>query len=103
MTPLQVTYRPTGSIAVSGEIDLGNADVFASAVLELWDGRSDLVLEVADMTFIDSSGIGALASLARATHCEIVRGARPNVVKVLGLVGFTNGNGLVRLEGTAAR
>jgi anti-anti-sigma factor len=102
-TSLEITLLPGGSIAVAGEIDIGNADTFAAAVVEAWDGRRNLVLDVTALTFIDSTGVGALVQIAREFHCEVVlRGARRNVMRLLLLLGFAGPNGLLRLE-TSAR
>jgi anti-sigma B factor antagonist len=60
-----------GIIAVAGEVDSSNAaelrDVFLSVLGE--EPRS-LVLDLAELTFIDSSGLGALISANREASIQ---------------------------------
>jgi anti-anti-sigma factor len=100
-TPLEIALLPGGRIAVAGEIDLGNADRFAAAVLGARADRAGVVLDVSALTFIDSTGIRALVTIAKASHCEVVLlGARSNVAKALRLVGLGVDNPWIRLEPT---
>ena len=86
-TLLQLAPSADGSILVSGEIDLSNADVFEAAILEAWDGGTDLVLDISNVTFIGITGAHTLMRLAKVAHREIsLRGARPSVVKLLRLI-----------------
>lgn len=47
-------------VRLGGEIDLAVADDLATVVLDCLDRADDVQLDFADVTFIDSSGLGAL-------------------------------------------
>jgi len=79
-------------VHVVGEIDADTAWRFREAVLGAYlaDGR-DVVLDLAGVGFVDSSGISALVALHRRLQAEnarlAVRSPRPGVTKVLQLTG----------------
>ena len=81
-----------GSLRLSGELDVAEADAFiergASAVVE----DADLILELDGLTFIDSSGVRALVTIAgtlRGGHRLVLQDPTPAVRRVLDLVGIT--------------
>lgn len=53
------------TIRVGGELDLSTASVFEGHLDGVTDGPGDVVLDAADLDFIDSSGVRVLLSLAR--------------------------------------
>ena len=61
-----------GIIAVAGEVDSSNAaelrDIFLSV---LGEAPRSLVLDLAELTFIDSSGLGALISANREASAKL--------------------------------
>ncbi|MDX6351805.1 MAG: hypothetical protein QOF84_6595 [Streptomyces sp.] len=58
-----------GVLRLSGEFDLGGCEVFTSAAEALLTaGRRWLVLDCADLTFCDSSGINALLRVWQRTQ-----------------------------------
>jgi anti-sigma B factor antagonist len=68
---LRVTCRPgTGARAMlllEGELDLSNADTITLAVADLFDtGVRGIVLELADVSYIDATSIRALVEAANA-------------------------------------
>lgn len=70
-----------------GEFDLGAVPAWRSVVLELLrDGWSSIVVDLTEVTFIDSAGLGALIGLRR--RCRDAQGAltlipSPEVSRVL--------------------
>jgi anti-anti-sigma factor len=50
-----------------------------------------MVLDLSDLTFIDATGIHALVRILDAvgTGCLVLRGARPNVLRVFEMTGLT--------------
>ena len=65
-------------VALAGELDLATADRVGAEVNGLLDrGFGDIVLDLRDLTFMDSSGIHVLLTATRAAH---ERGARLGVV-----------------------
>jgi len=62
--------RSPRTLRLAGEVDLSNADSL-SAALEPWlDTDGDVTLDLADVVFMDSTGIGVLmrAALKLASH-----------------------------------
>ena len=85
---------------MSGEIDLANArHLLELGTLALAEPRIDaLVLDLSRVTFLDSSGLGAMVELRnhaqRADKRLALRGATPPVYKVLELTGLIEAFGL---------
>lgn len=86
----------TGSatLRVRGELDLGTVPAFTAALKELVtdDEPASVELDFGDLTFIDSSGIGALIVAARTLHADgrrLVLGERsPTVARVFEMSGI---------------
>lgn len=80
-------------VALRGELDLVTAEGLTDALVEI--AGSTLVVDLSDLTFMDSSGIGALVVARRrimsSGQGELVL-ARPgaNVRKVLDIVGLSD-------------
>jgi anti-sigma B factor antagonist len=97
MTPVSVTMQPDGVLEVllRGEIDYTNAgpvtDTVRTAVAQ---GRPALVrIDLSEVTFLDSSGIGVLISGMKAAR-EVAAGYRvdspsPRVLDQLRITGLT--------------
>lgn len=88
-----------GVCFVSGELDLASADAFERAVERAIDPARELVLDLSDLTFVDSTGLRSIARLASGARRGIVlRHPRPIVMKVLQIVRMQDLPGL-RIEG----
>ena len=80
-------------ISATGEIDAGNADEVGDAVeAALADGHRRILLDCAQVTFIDSSGLGMLvrshrrAEAAQATFAVVRASTHTRkLIRVLGL------------------
>jgi anti-sigma B factor antagonist len=73
MTPTQVTTHSAGStvtVAVAGEVDLAYNDALLRAVLDAIaaPGANEVVVDLAEVTFLDSTGIGVLIAGRNAAH-----------------------------------
>lgn len=89
---LQIEQKGNGVLALSGEVDLSNADQVPQAVSALAPSEGDLVLDVSGLRFIDSTGVRLLLSLAsdrgqRGGNLVLERPAGV-VRRVLGLMGI---------------
>jgi stage II sporulation protein AA (anti-sigma F factor antagonist) len=78
-------------VAITGELDFSEAPELARTLQQLReDGARWFVLDLAELTFIDSSGINSLVIAARATASVggslIVTGARQHVQRVFDIV-----------------
>lgn len=69
---LQISTNRTGNrvvVAPQGEIDLSTNDTFRKAIDEAFlNGPVDLVIDLNAVTFIDSTGLGALIGARRRAH-----------------------------------
>ena len=55
-------------VSARGEIDLSNAGEFAAALRDAADAAHGLIVDLTELTYIDSSGIAALFGLAEQWH-----------------------------------
>jgi anti-sigma B factor antagonist len=101
MTDFRLHPGSDGVFYLAGELDMAAADTFEATVRASLNGSADVVLDVADLTFVDSTGIRAFIRLAEgsASRPMVLRNAKPNVAHVLELVGI-EGFG-IRLESVA--
>jgi anti-anti-sigma factor len=96
MAQLRFHVQPQGPdrvvIAVAGEIDLATAPDLSRRVLE--HRERDVVLDLSEVTFLDSSGISALVhaqqSLLASGHTLRTTGERDHVLKVLQIAGLAD-------------
>ena len=81
-------------IAPCGELDLATAD----QLQERLAGNIDTVLDLSELSFIDSTGIRVLVSTARRARAEAweftVRNPQPTVLRVIRLVALEQHLGL---------
>lgn len=89
-TPLSLTFssRPDGVVVLSaaGEVDMSNcAELAAATDRALGAGHVPLVVDLSDVTYLDSAGLNEL--LVRAHRIEIV--AASLLAPVLTLCGLT--------------
>lgn len=77
---------------VTGEVDADNCNEFGSALLETPSDSERLVVDLAGLTFIDSSGISELLRVSetvggRGQHFEL-RDPSPPIRRVLEITGL---------------
>ncbi len=71
-TTMNIALEPASDghtlVAITGRLDLGTAGTFRSAIEHLLhDGTTNVIVDLARVTFIDSSGLGALIGAYRHT------------------------------------
>jgi anti-sigma B factor antagonist len=100
MSDLEVQAHPDGSLRLSGEFDMSSVDTFRLAVETLADPDREVVLDMTELTFIDSSGIRAILTMAQEIGANgvVLRNPQPNVRRVLDLIGIEGRSG-IRVEG----
>jgi anti-anti-sigma factor len=78
-------------LTVVGDVDLAAHARFQADVEQSWDGSTDLVIECADVTFLDSMGLRVLvhAMQRAAANSRVITLAAPSqpVLRVLELAG----------------
>ena len=96
--PFESRVDPDGVVYLSGELDMAIADSFCQGLLSSLDGQRP-VLDLSDLTFLDSSGIRAILQVARVSgQAVVLRNLRPNIRRVLESTGVNETLG-VRIEG----
>ena len=90
---IQSVGEPSAAkVLVTGEVDVSNADELRGALDAALAGAADeLTVDLAEVPYIDSTGIGVLVGAAhRAADAGkklIVANPQKNVARVLGLLG----------------
>jgi anti-anti-sigma factor len=81
-------------LVLHGEFDMAQTAVFAASAAPWVEGvrSADLILDLADLSFVDSSAIRALLQLAKALGPRRLRlrAPQPMVRKVLELTSLTD-------------
>ena len=78
-------------VALRGELDFDEAPALQRLLAELRaDGEREIVVDLCELMFIDSSGISALVAAARATSADrgtlVVTSPTPHVQRVFDIV-----------------
>lgn len=95
---VQVRQRQDG-FAVSGELDLASADDLRIFIASMADASHEVVLDIADLAFMDSSGVKAIVRLAETAcpHGIVLKWPRENVLRALELMAIERIAG-IRIE-----
>jgi anti-sigma B factor antagonist len=90
MAGFHVQPAPDGVLYLAGELEMATAEGFPADAAANLDGHRELILDVSELEFIDSTGIRALLELSRlaAPRGVVLRHPRPNVDAVLGIVNI---------------
>src|SRR5262245_60927306 len=93
---LEIVERPDGVFVVSGQLDLGTASMFRNAIRNAIEPGARIVLDFGEVTFMDSSGLQALVTVASdvAPGKVTVREVRGSPLNVLSLTGLLDIAGL---------
>lgn len=92
------------SFRLMGELDLNGVDQIADAFAAL-EGDGDIELDLSNLAFIDSAGIGAIVRLCRRLEDRgrvLLLRPRQGVRRVLDLVGLARFPNLVLIPGETA-
>ena len=92
----EVTVDETATstrMALRGDLDIATARTLEAEVTARRPFRSPLVLDVAQLTFVDSSGLRSLTAVRRAAVEDVAQpvtlvGCRPNLRTLLELTGL---------------
>lgn len=82
------------TVRCSGELDIAGGPTLRSALDEAGQAGLDVVVDLTDLEFIDSSGLGVLVgahkNAAEQGRTMSLRGAQGAVAKVLRITGLTD-------------
>jgi anti-sigma B factor antagonist len=80
----------TAVIRIIGEIDIASRDTVTNAArAAVADGATKLILDMSEVTFMDSSGIGAVIT-AQAIASVVLRNPSDIVQRLIATTGLTN-------------
>jgi len=92
--PFESRIDPDGVVYLSGELDMAIADSFCQGLMSSLNGKRP-VLDLSELTFLDSSGIRAILQLARTSgQAVVLRNLRPNIQRVLEATGVNEALGV---------
>jgi anti-sigma B factor antagonist len=98
-------------MAVAGEIDIATVAQLRERLFELADGGQSVIVDLSQVSFVDSTGLGALVGAAKRAAANggglYVVGARPQIRQLFRVTGLDKQVLMVRtldeaLEATAA-
>jgi anti-anti-sigma factor len=80
-------------VSVRGEVDIATAPMLSQLLHSALESHEQLVLDLSEVSFIDSTGIGVLVAAARAADADgggfTIREPSRNVLRVLELSGVS--------------
>ena len=84
----------TALVSLRGELALPTASRLREVLVDLLrSGRTSIVLDLSDLTFIDSAGLGVLIGGLRRAQLHggdlALAGARPRILHVLAVAGLS--------------
>ena len=91
---LVITEIASNSVALRGEIDAHSAPILAARFQTLPAGDDDIVIDMADVTFMDSSGLRVLIDVHQRADTEsrrlILSAPSQSVTRLLEVSGLTD-------------
>lgn len=83
----------TADVALHGELDIATAPILRDALTaQIDDGVTDVCLDLADLQFVDSTGLGVIVGvhrrLQRVGGTLRLRSPRPAILRVLEISGL---------------
>lgn len=92
---VQVRITPDG-LALSGELDMASADDFGDFAFGAIDRSREVILDLSDLAFLDSSGAKAILRLAAdaCPHGLVLLHPRDNVQRVLDILALEKARGI---------
>ena len=88
--PLSLDLAPDGAIMVVGELDMASAEDFSRAAVWIVERGHEVVLDISQLSFIDSAGLRAIIRLAEEAcpNGLVLRSPTDQVVKLMEIVGI---------------
>lgn len=89
------SHPPYAVLSAAGEIDVATAPDLRAALLELiGEGRNRIVVDLEQVEFLDSTGLGVLVSSVKRVRADggdlTVVCTRPHILKVFEITGLTS-------------
>lgn len=94
LTVTVVRAQPGVTLELTGELDLSSVPILEGALEGIDPGVEQVTLDLAGLTFLDSSGLNVFANTRvalRSEGCELVlRAPRPTVLRTLTVAGLAD-------------
>jgi anti-anti-sigma factor len=93
MADFGITAQGPNMFFLSGELDMATVPIMNVAIADAVSRGGPITIDMADLTFMDSSGVGAIVRSVQTlpTGCIVLHGAHDGVGKVLDLMGVDRG------------
>jgi anti-anti-sigma factor len=93
MADFEIIASGPATFAISGELDLATAPLVDVAIGQTAARGGSILVDVSDLTFADSSGIGAIVRSAQALTpgCLVLHGVREQVARAIDVMGIGRG------------
>jgi anti-anti-sigma factor len=90
MTDFAITSDGPRMFFLSGELDLATLPLMESTIASAVAKGGPITLDLSDLTFIDSSGVGSILGHLKAlpSGCIILHGVRSAVLRVVEVMGI---------------
>ncbi len=89
-----VNVASNGVLVVHGDIDIAGGPVLNAAILEREPSDDDVIIDLGEVCFIDSSGLRSLLSAARRARERasrvVLRNVGPEIARLLEITGTTD-------------
>jgi anti-sigma B factor antagonist len=95
ITVSRSAHAPGWTVSVRGEVDVATSPLLRRHLARLVDDDQPIVIDVTEMTFIDSSGLGVLVEMLRCRRDGdrspmLLRGMQEPVRRVFEITGLTD-------------
>lgn len=93
MADFEITAHGSALYFLDGELDLATVPLMELAIADAVDRGGPLTLDMTDVTFADSSGIGAILKSVKSlpTGCVVLHGIQDQVGRVIDAMGIRQG------------
>lgn len=88
-----ITAHGPSMFLLSGELDMATVPIMNVAIADAVSRGGPITIDMADLTYMDSSGVGAIIGSVQTlpTGCIVLHGPHDGVGKVLDLMGVDEG------------
>jgi anti-anti-sigma factor len=93
MADFAITAHGSALYFLNGELDMATVPLMEIAIEDAVAGGGPITLDLTDVTFADSSGIGAIMKSVKSlpTGCMVLHGVHDEVGRVIDLMGIGRG------------
>jgi anti-anti-sigma factor len=89
MADFGITSDGPRTFFVNGELDMATVPIMNIAIVDAVARGGPISMDLTDLTFVDSSGVGAILKAAKdlPSGCIVLHGVHEGVGKVTGMMG----------------